>query len=206
MANPTVRSSSRASSGTGTEPTGAAQNDILVAWVSSNSTLPTGPVGWLIDIDRPWSGATNRMTSWTIKRGAVAPLYVWSSLGTIFSVDIQCVQDADQTTWVDTAGQSLDNATSTTPSSPSIITTSANALVLACVITAGSPTITVPSGMAQNTNSSADGVATANVSQAGAGASGAKQWSLSVTDITATGTMAIRSAAVVDDLMPAMMM
>ena len=60
--------------------------------------------------------------------------------------------------------------------------------------------------MAQDTNNSADGVATANVSQAGAGASGAKQWTLSPTDITATGTMAIRAAAVVDDLMPAMMM
>ena len=57
MANPSVRSSSRAPSGTGTEPTGAASGDILVAWVSSNSTLPTAPSGWLIDIDRPWSGA-----------------------------------------------------------------------------------------------------------------------------------------------------
>ena len=202
MANPSVRSASRVSSGVATEPAGAASGDILVAWVSSNSTLPTAPSGWVKDIDLPWSGATNRLTSWTIKRGASAPALTWTSGGTIFSVDILCVQDADQTTWVDAAGQSLDNATSTTPSSPSITTTSANALILVCIFTAGSPTITVPTGTTQNTNNSADGVATANVSQAGAGASGAKQWSLSVTDITATGTMAIRAVSSAADPIP----
>jgi hypothetical protein len=178
-----------------TEPAGASATDILVAFVigpTANTQPPTTTGTWVQDVSRTYNTASEVITTWTLNRGAVAPNLTWG--GTVWGTIIWAITGADQTTWVDAPGTALDNATSTTPSSPSITTVTANALILTGLANWLNPVITAPAGVTQDQNSTSTGFAAGHFTQVVAGATGTKQWTMASTDVSGTFTMAIRPA------------
>ena len=178
-----------------TEPAGASATDILVAFVigpTANTAPPTTTGTWVQDVSRTYNTASEVITTWTLNRGAVAPNLTWG--GSVWGTIIWAITGADQTTWVDAAGTSLDNATSTTPSSPSITTVTANALILTGLANWLNPVITAPAGVTQDQNSASTGFAAGHFIQVVAGATPTQQWTMASTDVSGTFTMAIRPA------------
>lgn len=192
----TVRSSSLASfTNTGTEPTGAALNDALFAYVTqSGSTVATsGPAGWTNEFGAITMGAYHSV--WSIKRGGSAPALGWTpGGGSLIGILIWAVQGEDTTTWTDAVPTGADNASSGSPASPSITTATDSALILVGLYTFGG-TLSIPSGFTTDINSSANDMAGAHNTAGAHGATGAFTWTISPNNTSGTITIAVRPGA-----------
>ena len=160
------RSATTTASLTGTEPTGAAQNDLLVAMVVNGATV-TGPSGWTqigTEIN-PSSGWLNSM--WTIVRGGSAPSYVWGGSSSGPKVSIAAYSGVSSTLGADAS-------TGDSEVSPSV-TSTVDTSLLVCGFTenAGSAA-TAPSGMTGRVLDTKSSLA--DLALPTAGATGTKTW------------------------------
>lgn len=189
-----VRASSLASfTATGTEPTGSAQGDILIAFVTTNGGAngsPTGPAGWTSELDFV-TQTSSRITVWSIKRGASAPSYVWTIANTAVGILIWANSGGDTATWIDATPTGSDNASSTAPTSPSITTVTSGALLLVGIFSFPGGAYTVPSGFSQDINDSANDMAGAHKTAGAFGATGTFAWA-QPNVVSGTVTIAIR--------------
>jgi len=145
------------------EPTGTAQNDILLAVINA-TTSPTGPAGWTqVGSIRNASGEYTGV--WWIRRGSSAPSYTWT--GTIDGGVVAAFRGASNL--LSASAQSAAGSAV----SPSVTTTFDNSMIVCLYGDAGSSSITAPSGMTLTTGFFN---AVAYVLQASAGASGTKTW------------------------------
>lgn len=202
MAVSFIDDTSNDSSATGSEPTGAAQDDILVGvYRTADATAHSGPAGWTKHEDLTESGSSRHVSVWTIKRGSSAPSYVWSG-GTTPGIWVSCYRGADLTNWYQDS-DIIQNAVGD-PDSPSINGTNGGFLICGAYPFGGSPgVVTQPTGMTKRDTGASVSMHTADVALAATGATGAKtwafatnrasiSWSLSLAPVSsnATGTMA----------------
>jgi hypothetical protein len=164
---------------TGTEPSGTAQDDVMLAlMMAGEHTSHTGPAGWT-QLDQVDGTDVERSSTWVIVRGASAPALVWGG-PTAANASIEILTYRGCSTTSPTDGHNMAEVLGdSTPDSPSLTTTIDNDW-LVCLFTRGfndPGTITVPSGMVSRFNRpSSDWFAGADLSLGAAGATGAKTW------------------------------
>lgn len=182
------------------KPTGVASGDVLVAHVTNFSAgagfASTGPAGWTKQIGLVYDGNFDITEIWTLVAGASEPAsYTWTGWGPTDYADlsIDAYTGADNTTPVDVAAAGQTNATSTSPTSPSVTTVTDGAWVISGVFVGATSSITKPAALTQRENyDSGNGVA--DILQATHGASGTQAWTLGSTAISASTTIALRPA------------
>lgn len=171
--------------------------DYLVAEVVSDTTTLTAPSGWTLitGSTTTWGGGGLKYSAWQIKRGVSAPALTWSAIN-VFSVVITAVRHplAYAPTFNALANSAL---AATTASSPTLTTTTSNAIVLLGLALSASAMITPPSGYNVTLNDGTNGLAAVNKLQTVAGATGVNTWTLSVSDNSVSSTITIDYAIVV---------
>jgi large repetitive protein len=178
----TANSSSGATSLAITAPSSVATGDVLIAGltVSSNNTSITAPSGWTL-INRTNSGSNISAASYyhVVTNGASEPSsYTWT-FGGSFAASGGIVRYVGVDTSDPIDASSIVAGNDSSPTAPSVTTTSANDLVVALFGSDSTGTFTPPSGMTErydvhNTSASGPGTEAADVAQASAGATGAK--------------------------------
>lgn len=172
------RSSSTGSGLTATEPAGAAQNDILIAFVrgTGTTTAITGPAGWtmLSNVQSTTWSANRNVGVWYMIRGASAPSYTFTG-PTGLGWAILDYSGSDINTPINVYASAVSDGT-TTPASPSITTTVSNTILISALMSDGTiSSVSVPSGMTLRSNNNAS-VQTADLAVPSASATGTKAW------------------------------
>jgi hypothetical protein len=170
---------------TGTEPSGTAQDDVMLAFLfAGDHTAQTGPAGWT-QLDQVDGANTQRASIWVIVRGASAPALTWAGpVASSASIEVLTYRGCHTTTPTD--GHNMVEVTGdATPDSPSLTTTIDNDWLI-CLFARGFQdplTITVPSGMTSRFNKpSGDWFAGADLALGAAGSTGAKTWTYTDTN------------------------
>lgn len=152
---------------TGSEPTGTAQGDFLIALATTlGPSAPTGPAGWV------QRGTTRSITGpyygniWTITRGASAPSYTWGGGGSTDRLLIAAYSGGGDYL---TSGDSADGSAV----SPSVNATAANQMLLSLFYDFAGGFETAPTGM---TSRNAALRCLADLVTSGSGATGTKTW------------------------------
>src|SRR5689334_2215224 len=83
-------------SGDPTEPTGAAQDDFLIAITQAGGSGATGAAGWTQIGINLQTGSTFTANAWYIKRGSSAPSYAFNGSFTV--ADVLCYRGASSVT------------------------------------------------------------------------------------------------------------
>src|SRR5207249_3829175 len=161
-------------------PSGTLANDVMVASITSRtgSGTPTisAPAGWTLIVSTPNSG--NNLTTATYWKvagtaGADPGPYAFTVSSSRVAGGISAYSNVDTTNPINASGGQVSSST------PSITTTVANTMLVACFGRSGGSAIGAPTGMTQRFNaetSSSTNAASesADVAQAAAGASGSK--------------------------------
>lgn len=178
-------------------PAGAAEGDVLVAFIGVNSTDTIGAATGWTEITTV-ANASQRLSAFYIVRGGSAPSMVFSGPEdfNFVQANVSAWTGVDGTTPIDVFDEAS-NSSSSTPTSPTVTATGAGALV--CHIGAqpsdNDPSITVPSGMTERANLSPNSYAMASLAVSGAGATGAKTWAFSPANVSLTISLVLKEAA-----------
>lgn len=160
------RSASFANSMTGTEPTGAASGDLLVAVVSADNPA-TGPAGWTQIGSTLTSTGGIAGNIWGIIRGGSAPSYVWAGGSAWGGVDISAYSGAAS------FGASASSASQSNVS-PTVTSVAANSMLVCCYAEQASTTSTTPAGMTKRSVGALNYCA--ELALPSPGATGTKTW------------------------------
>jgi hypothetical protein len=161
---------------TGTEPTGTAQNDIMIALAlcSDSSTSLGAPSGWTVVTSGASAGNFKYNLAW-IRRGASAPSLTWTMSGAFYR-EVYILSYSGATPSGTPYGATADGGVQinvSTPNGPAVTTTAANSLVLSIFVHwsgSGAGGWTKPTGYTQrsdNTSGNDGGAADKAVATSG---------------------------------------
>lgn len=164
---------------TGTEPTGTAQDDVLIAFLTSGTAAQTNPGGWTqVGVSR--TAGSTFATCWYIQRGSSAPNLTWGGGGGSPSCDIVSYRGAKGTTH-----QSAQSAAGSAVA-PSLTTTLNDCFLICTYADDVDQTITVPSGMTNRTTIGSNAFGRiAELVLTAAGATGTKTFTTTTTPVGA---------------------
>lgn len=118
---------------TGTEPSGTASGDVLVAFIEVDTADVTAPAGWTNLVGGQVTQATTRFLVSYIVRGGSAPSLVWTFTGSVFrELHIIGLQTSGGTITLDSqsaaGGKGTDGASTTQPNPPATVASASSSL------------------------------------------------------------------------------
>lgn len=161
----------------GSEPASVQQGDVMLAILQSQ-TAAVGPAGWTQIGATRQTGTTWFAEVWFIVRGATAPSYTWTNLGTGSDINVHAWRGARAT--IDVSGQSAAGSAV----SPSVTTTVPNGLLVCLYEDDTDTSLTVPAGMTSRSQSATTS-AVAELALGAVGATGTKTFGGTTTPIAA---------------------
>ena len=186
MADPTVRASSTAQSGTTdtivTKPTGTVDGDVLVVALGTNEASPTNPGGWTL-LYGPTLVSAKYLSVWSKVASSEPSTWTWTSTSKGYIGQAAAIQDCTSATPSDKGAQN--NASSANIVAPSITPTVTNTLLIgAFMVEANSAGITADGAMTEDQDTARGTnfrLELAHETRAAAGATGTR------TAVSATG-------------------
>lgn len=184
------------------KPSGVVDGDHMTALVvKEGAGTLTVPGGWTLQDSQAVAGGTAYI--YTKTASSEGSSYTWS-LNNTSRLSVHCIAhyNLDGTTKLDVAIGKQSNSASTSMTSPTITTVTPETMILhlgaAIDTSAGSATVTPPSGMTEQSDAGGGDsrLHIASVIQSAAGATGAKVSTLTTSEISAGFTMALRPSAV----------